>query len=159
MGREERRSPCFRCNPKLGREEENPRLHASRRILWSQAGRTGRLREVMWTARGELFPKELPLTPPPESLQHAVVSDTAQSPLQKTVSWLTEHTGFPDRRLPERAELLLLIAAAAEEADLDARHAQKKPGLQFNPNYNAQIRNYTAQRRRAHINCDNSAKT
>ena len=99
------------------------------------------------------------LTPPPESLQHATVSATEQTPLQKTINWLKIHTGFPERRLPDKAELLLLIATAAEEEDLGARHAQKKPGLQFNPNYNAQIRNYTAQRRRAHINCDNSAKT
>jgi hypothetical protein len=99
------------------------------------------------------------LTPPPESLQHAGVSATEQTPLQKTISWLAAYTGFPDRRLPSRVELLLLISTAAEEEDLDSKHAQKKPGLQFNATYNAQLRNYTAQRRRAHITCDNSAKT
>jgi hypothetical protein len=31
--------------------------------------------------------------------------------------------------------------------------------IPFNQNYNAQIRNYTAQRRRAHVRSDNSAKT
>ncbi len=103
--------------------------------------------------------RELPLTPAPESLQHAAVSATEQTPLQNTINWLATYTGFPGLRLPDKAELLLLIATAAAEEDLDARHAQKKPGLQFNANYNAQIRNYTAQRRRAHINCDNSAKT
>lgn len=87
------------------------------------------------------------------------MSDTAQTPLQKTISWLTVHTGFPERRLPDKAELLLLISAAAAQEDLDSKRAQKKPGLQFNPTYNAQLRNYTAQRRRAHITCDNSAKT
>ena len=87
------------------------------------------------------------------------MSATEKTPLQKTINWLATHTGFPDRRLPNRAELLLLIATAAEEEDLDSKHAQKKPGLQFNPTYNAQLRNYTAQRRRAHITCDNSAKT
>jgi len=99
------------------------------------------------------------LTPSAESFQHAGVSTSEQTPLQKTIHWLATHTGFPARRLTDRAELLLLISTAAEEADLDARHAQKKPGLQFNPTYNAQLRNYTAQRRRAHITCDNSAKT
>ena len=99
------------------------------------------------------------LTPPPESLQHGGVSATEQTPLQKTISWLAAYTGFPDRRLPSRAELLLLISTAAEEEDLGSKHAQKKPGLQFNATYNAQLRNYTAQRRRAHITCDNSAKT
>jgi hypothetical protein len=92
-------------------------------------------------------------------LQHAAVSDDEPTPLQKTIRWLATYSGFPAQRLPERPELLLLIATAAEKEDLDSRHAQKKPGLQFNPNFAAQIRNYTAQRRRAHINCDNSAKT
>jgi len=99
------------------------------------------------------------LTPTPHSTHHAAVSSAEPTPLQKTIAWLAAYTGFPDRRLPERAELLLLISAAAAAEDLDSRHAQKKPGLQFNPNYNAQLRNYTVQRRRAHITCDNSAKT
>jgi hypothetical protein len=99
------------------------------------------------------------LTPLSLSLHHASVSANEQTPLQKTILWLANHAGFPARRLPDRAELLLLIATAAAEEDLGSRHAQKKPGLQFNPAFAAQIRNYTAQRRRAHINCDNSAKT
>lgn len=86
------------------------------------------------------------------------MSATAHTPFQKTLSWLTTHAGFPSQRLPARAELLLLISTAAEEEDLGSR-TRNKPGLQFNANHAAQIRNYTAQRRRAHINCDNSAKT
>ena len=58
------------------------------------------------------------------------MSATEQTPLQKTINWLTTYTGFPDRRLPDKAELLLLIATAAQEENLDSRHAQKKPGLQ-----------------------------
>jgi hypothetical protein len=99
------------------------------------------------------------LTPSRGFLQHGGVSATEQTPFQKTLHWLTSYSDFPRQRLSERAELLLLISAAAEAEDLAARHAQGKPGLQFNPNFAAQIRNYTAQRRRAHINCDNSAKT
>jgi hypothetical protein len=87
------------------------------------------------------------------------VSATEQTPFQNTLRWLATHADFPRSRLSGRAELLLLINVAAEAEELDARRAQKKPGLQFNPNFAAQIRNYTAQRRRAHINCDNSAKT
>lgn len=90
---------------------------------------------------------------------HAAVSALEQTPLQKTIHWLANHTGFPASRLPNRPELLLLIATAAAQEDLGARPAQKKPGLQFNPTFAAQIRNYTAQRRRVHITCDNSAKT
>jgi hypothetical protein len=86
------------------------------------------------------------------------VSTSAQTPLQQTLRWLTTHAGFPARRLPDKAELLLLIATAAADADLEAKRPQNAK-IPFNANYNAQIRNYTAQRRRAHVRSDNSAKT
>ena len=86
------------------------------------------------------------------------MSDNAQTPFRQTLLWMTTHAGFPARRLPEKAELLLLIATAAADADLQVRNPQNAK-IPFNPTYNAQIRNYTAQRRRAHIKCDNSAKT
>ena len=86
------------------------------------------------------------------------MSDPAQTPLQQTLRWLTNYAGFPARRLPDKAELLLLIATAAANEDLEVKPPQNAR-LAFNPLYNAQIRNYTAQRRRAHIKCDNSAKT
>ncbi len=111
----------------------------------------GLIREHPWA-------KELPLTPPPECFHPAAVSDQTQTPLQQTLHWLTAHAGFPARRLPDKAELLLLIATAAANEDLEARNPQNAK-IPFNANYNAQIRNYTAQRRRAHIKCDNSAKT
>ncbi len=76
----------------------------------------------------------------------------------KTMRWLAAHTGFPARRLPPRAELLLLIAAAAATEER-AVAGPAGARLAFNPNHNAQIRNYTAQRRRAHLRSDNSAKT
>ena len=71
---------------------------------------------------------------------------------------MTAHAGFPARRLPDKAELLLLIATAAADEDLEVKNAVNAK-IPFNANYNAQIRNYTAQRRRVHIKCDNSAKT
>ncbi len=71
---------------------------------------------------------------------------------------MTAHAGFPARRLPDKAELLLLIATAAADEDLAVRKPQNTK-IPFNPTFNAQIRNYTAQRRRAHLKCDNSAKT
>lgn len=86
------------------------------------------------------------------------MSATTQTPLQQTIRWMTTHAGFPARRLPEKAELLLLIATAAAAEDLEVKNAVNAR-IPFNSNYNAQIRNYTAQRRRAHIKCDNSAKT
>ena len=101
---------------------------------------------------------ELPLTPAPISFHPAGVSAPAQTPLQQTIRWMTTHAGFPARRLPDKAELLLLIATAAADEDLEVKNAVNAK-IPFNPIYNAQIRNYTAQRRRAHIKCDNSAKT
>jgi hypothetical protein len=78
--------------------------------------------------------------------------------LQQTLRWLTTHAGFPARRLPDKAELLLLIATAAADEELEVKNPANAK-IPFNQNYNAQIRNYTAQRRRAHVRSDNSAKT
>ncbi len=86
------------------------------------------------------------------------MSDPAQTPLQQTLRWLADHAGFPARRLPDKAELLLLIATAAADEDLAVKNPVNLK-IPFNPTFNAQIRNYTAQRRRAHLKCDNSAKT
>jgi len=105
-----------------------------------------------------LIRSELRLTPRTDSTHPAAVSDQDQTPLQQTVRWLATHAGFPARRLPEKAELLLLIATAAADEDLAVK-APANARIPFNPTFNAQIRNYTAQRRRAHIKCDNSAKT
>ncbi len=82
----------------------------------------------------------------------------APSPFSQTVTWLATHAGFPASRLPDKAELLLLIAAAAANEDL-ARSNPYHVGLLRDRNFSAQLRNYTAQRRRVHITCDNSAKT
>jgi hypothetical protein len=68
------------------------------------------------------------------------------------------HAGFPARRLPDKAELLLLIATAAADEELEVRNPANAK-VTLNSTFNAQIRNYTAQRRRTHIRCDNSAKT
>ncbi|MDB6116174.1 MAG: hypothetical protein JWQ62_3119 [Lacunisphaera sp.] len=84
--------------------------------------------------------------------------ETTQTPLQQTIRWMTHHARFPAQRLPAKAELLLLIATAAADEELEVKNAVNAK-IPFNANYNAQMRNYTAQRRRAHIKCDNSAKT
>lgn len=100
------------------------------------------------------------LTPRPGSPHSAPVTATPQTPLQQTVRWLAAHTGFPARRLPEKAELLVLIATAAatEERATAAATPANVTSLK-NKTFAAQMRNYTAMRRRAHINSDNSAKT
>ena len=88
------------------------------------------------------------------------MTTTAQPPFHQTLRWLATHARFPAQRLPEKAELLVLIATAAatEEAATAANPVNAGP-VSRNKNYAAQMRNYTAQRRRAHITCDNSAKT
>lgn len=86
------------------------------------------------------------------------MSATVPNTLQTTLRWLADHTGFPGQRLPDKAELLLLIATAAATEELEVKDPANAQ-IPFNPNYAAQIRNYTAMRRRTHIRCDNSAKT
>lgn len=84
----------------------------------------------------------------------------SQTPLQQTVRWLAAHTGFPARRLPDKVELLVLLAtAAATEERATAAATPANATLIKNKTFAAQMRNYTAMRRRAHINSDNSAKT
>ena len=91
-------------------------------------------------------------------LHHAGMAEAAPSPFFQTVRWLAMHTGFPASRLPDKAELLLLIATAASAEDL-SRSNPYHVGMLRNQNFAAQIRNYTAQRRKVHIISDNSAKT
>jgi len=86
------------------------------------------------------------------------VTDSAPTPLLQTIRWLATHASFPATRLPDKAELLLLIATAAANEEIRDRKVQNAQ-IPYNTNYAAQIRNYTAQRRKTHIKCDNSAKT
>jgi len=82
------------------------------------------------------------------------VTDSAQPPFQQTLRWLAAHTGFPARRLP-----VLIATAAATEERATAAATPANVTLLKNKNFAAQMRSYTAMRRRAHINSDNSAKT
>ncbi len=86
------------------------------------------------------------------------VTTTAQPPFHQTLRWLTAHARFPAQRLPEKAELLVLFATAASTEDL-AKSNPYHVGMLKDPNFAATMRNYTAQRRKVHIVCDNSAKT
>ncbi len=82
----------------------------------------------------------------------------ALSPFIQTVRWLANHAGYPSSRLPDKAELLILFAAAASAEDL-AKSNPYHVGMLRDPNFAATMRNYTAQRRKVHVVCDNSAKT
>jgi hypothetical protein len=87
------------------------------------------------------------------------VTTTAQPPFQQTLRWLATHARFPAQRLPEKAELLVLIATAAATEESNAAGKPVNATLVKNKDFAAQIRNYTAMRRRVHITSDNSAKT
>lgn len=88
------------------------------------------------------------------------MTTTAETPFQFTLRWLATYARFPAQRLPDKAELLVLIAAAAATEE---RQAAEKPvnagAVVRNKDFAAQIRNYTAMRRRVHLTSDNSAKT
>ena len=85
--------------------------------------------------------------------------DIATAPFLRTLRWLAAHTGFPASRLPSRPELLVLIATAAAADGEPASPGSAHRKIVHNANFSAQLRNYTAQRRRAHLTVDNSAKT
>ena len=87
------------------------------------------------------------------------MSTTTQTPLQQTVRWMATHARFPAQRLPDKAELLLLIATAAATKEGGAPAGPVNATVVRNKTFAAQMRSYTAMRRRAHINSDNSAKT
>ena len=79
--------------------------------------------------------------------------------MDTALRWLAAHAGFPARRLPMKAELLVLLASAATGENRVTQGRQKNSfGAQFGPSTGAQLRTYTLQRNRAHAVCDNSAK-
>lgn len=87
------------------------------------------------------------------------MTPTAQPPFQQTLRWLSTHARFPAQRLPEKAELLVLIATAAATEEGNTAGKPANAMIVKNKDFAAQMRNYTAMRRRTHITCDNSAKT
>ena len=77
------------------------------------------------------------------------MSDSIPTPWQKTLHWLTAYAGFPARRLPAKAELLLLIATAAADDDLAVKNPQNGK-IPFNANYNADPQLHRSTSPRAH---------
>lgn len=86
------------------------------------------------------------------------VSEFANTLPPVLLRWLASHAGFPIRRLPVKAELLLCLAAAAEkenseEADPGGFGLQRK-----DPAQQSALRAHAMRRSRVHFKCDNSAK-
>ncbi len=79
------------------------------------------------------------------------------NPLQNTSRWLTDYAGFPARRLPASAELLLCLASlAAAEADTAAtgpKLFERRMGAE-----SSSQRAHAMRRSRAHFKSDNGAK-
>ena len=79
------------------------------------------------------------------------------NPLQQLCSWLSAQAGFPARRLPAAAELMLCVSALA---GAEAPTAETGPKL-FDRRVGSQtsaLRSHALRRSQVHYKCDNSAK-
>ena len=84
------------------------------------------------------------------------MSTPVAEPWHDALRWLTQHTGFPRFRLPEKAETLVCVAAlaAAEEMREEQRFALQRR----DPAQTAALRTHGLRRTQVHYKCDNSAK-
>lgn len=87
---------------------------------------------------------------------NAVSASATASPLLNLLRWLSAHAKFPASRLAPRAELLLILTAAAafEEAAVNARTPVQRRELGKDP----ALRAHALRRSMVHYRCDNSAK-
>lgn len=73
--------------------------------------------------------------------------------------WLHRVAGFPARRLPPSAELLLCFASAAQtESETDGAVQNGGPVARRDGARDAALRQHELRRTRVHFKCDNSAK-
>ena len=77
-------------------------------------------------------------------------------PLPEVVRWLIQHTGFPARRLPPKAESLLCVAALSLAEEEQAR--QRYLIQRRDPAMTSALRQHGLRRSQVHFKCDNSAK-
>ena len=86
------------------------------------------------------------------------MSDTAPiSPLQNLLSWMSAYTQFPRSRLPERAELMLLISACVATEEASAA-ATRNPLQRRDNAKESALRAHAMRRSMVHYRCDKSAK-
>jgi hypothetical protein len=79
--------------------------------------------------------------------------------INSVFSWLAQHAGFPSRRLPAPAELLLCFAVAAANEDLDEAGGTAGGSIARRDSArDAALRQHELRRARTHFKCDNSAK-
>jgi hypothetical protein len=72
--------------------------------------------------------------------------------------WLGHYVGFPGRRLPAQAELLLCFAAVAASDESGGGAAPGGPIARRDPARDAALRQHELRRARVHFKSDNSAK-
>lgn len=87
------------------------------------------------------------------------MSAIAPTPLQKTIRWLAEYSGFPATRLPARAEVLLLIATVAEQEEIALRRPPRFLIESNDKAGNSSLKAYTMNRSLVHYVCNNAQKT
>ena len=75
---------------------------------------------------------------------------------REAVRWLAQHTGFPARRLPAKAEVLVCVAALAAAEEAQAR--QRFLIQSRDPAQTSAQRTHGLRRAQVHFKCDNSAK-
>jgi hypothetical protein len=76
--------------------------------------------------------------------------------LGATLQWLSRYAGYPGSRLPDRVEILLCMAAAAEA---ESGAGPQRAGGGLGPDYDrAALRAHTLNRAHAQFKSDNSSK-
>ncbi len=81
------------------------------------------------------------------------------TPFQKTVSWLAAHANFPAYRLPDKAELMVLIVTAAEQEQVALQRSPRFLVESNNVAADASLKAYNMNRSLAHYVCNNGQKT
>lgn len=81
------------------------------------------------------------------------------NPMQQTLRWLAENARFPATRLPARAELLLLIATAAEQEQVALQRSPRFLVESKNIAKDSSLKAYTMNRSLVHYVCNNAQKT
>jgi hypothetical protein len=86
------------------------------------------------------------------------VNATETHPLPRTLRWLTQHARFPSSRLASGAELLVLLAAAAQWDETDVGGRPNFMVKSRDVARDAALRAHNERRKLVHYKCDNSAK-
>lgn len=93
-------------------------------------------------------------------LKLGILNESATLPPQSVLHWLAAHAGFPARRLPAKAETLILFAAAAahEERTVEGSNFGRFPVPGQTAGESASLKARAERRKLVHFKCDNSAK-